>query len=449
MIATKATETGLITRYVIIMLAALYIFMMDWRFFSSPEIKMVVNMMKIYIPIILLAICIYNRYLIPKCRHFRTYLFLGSIFLLWALIPSIFSDNPAECITEWSKYPPRLLFFFTISLLMFNDNKIAMLLAKILVYVGCFVVVQYFVANLFPNHILGYHVAENHKIIYIPALSMSFNRLCSYWYEPSNASGYLFSMFFLSEGLYIYYSQRSFRVMQYICLIGALFCLSNAGYFCLGGAVFFGMLIRRNALLTRRVLLNFFLIGFAACTIVIALYGRAYIVENAIDSTLLQTILGVREVEMNNYTSRSTYDASDGRVALAEKNLQLIKEHPFGVGVRIQGIRDSEGTGFALASATSIILWLAFTGIPGVIILLMMQFLLVYIAFKKGVSTFQIKISQAWMALTLQNLVYGTWFTPFYFVLVGFIFISIFGPNALKISRSKFMPHNADLLWAK
>jgi len=427
-------------------LVTLYILLYEWLIFEWSAISPLVNLLKLTIPFVLFAIVILDKGVIPKSRAFLIYVVLFILFLLWSLIPTIIADTAYEGILQWVKFLPRFVFFIAMSIIVFNDVKFIFKLATILVVIGLIPLLQYILLLIYadegylhldgtraylagPYGLLGNITAK----LYVPGFSSFIPRLSGFWIEPSNAAGYLFAIFFLSRALLNYYQNRMIKIAGLLCLLAAFLSFSNAGYFCFGGALLAYVLLfnYRN----KFSLVNILLFALAGLFIMVALFGRGYLVNHNIDSVYLRTMTGVQHINFNDVVTKLNYDPYFGRLELAFKNIELMVEKPFGIGFRIPGQGD-QGEGFEYTSASAIFYWLAFTGIPGITILLLMLAVLFAALFQME-QIIGINIAQAWIAIMLQNIVYGTWFTPFYLCMVAFTFAAIYHLNATNEARQR------------
>lgn len=397
--------------------------MFDWRIFSGEErnygIAIFVNVMKIFIPFILFCIALYGRYLFPKSYGAKLYIITLFFFFLWGIIPSIISEYPLECIEQWIKYIPRLIFFVAMIMILHNDEKILMTIGKGLVLIGILTALQYLFYCLLPDTQIS--LGRPILVDYFSTLSVNIYRLCGLWYEPSNASAYLFSIFFITRALEQGRLHYFFSWGKYICLLAGICCFSNAGYLGLSGSVLYGFFLRKHS--GKKCGLIMIMIYCAAFIFLLgSLFGRYFYINSGLDSEYLKILWGVRGVQTTNLQSLSTYDASAGRLQLFDDNFNTFLNHPLGIGFRIPG-ENEMGAGWN-ASASAPIVWLVFTGIPGILILLFSQWILLRSSWKCK-SLFQVNIAQAWLVLELQNLSYGYWVSPMNFLLESFLFVGL------------------------
>jgi hypothetical protein len=221
-----------------------------------------------------------------------------------------------------------------------------------------------------------------------------------------------------------------------VCCIGGIFTFANAGYFALGFALLTGQIvyfIRGNKNREPLVLL----ISASIFLILFSLFGRYAVIKYMPNNSMLKAITGVRGALLTpNLITPSPSDASSPVVSIDDTMMQRGKlanrafDRSFykmivGDGLRIPG-RDSKGRG-VVVSASAPVMWLFFTGIVGLIILLWRESQVIWCfvsAFPP--SAYQLKIFQAWIVLFFQNMVYGTWMTPLYFLLIAFVLSSFY-----------------------
>lgn len=421
-----------------VFLTVLYIFLLEWSAITEASVLIpIVQPLKLIIPCALFLMVAQDSCFTVHNSYFNRYKFLFILFLTYALLPTISSEFAEEGLYQWIKFLPRFIFFIAVTEFFLHNNEKMIAVAYSLIYIVPFVVVQYSILvmtyplSLFSNTIyqgtrgflygpLGL-LGNSTAIIYdLPGLPFALPRLASFWCEPSKASGYLFAMFFLAQGLYHFFGNKRVMIISYISLVAGCLCFSSAGYFSLAGTVLFGSLVGNFGRDYKWKIKKVVTVGLASMFVATALLGRLYLVENQIDDPLLHAIFGVRNIQINNSIARANYDFTDGRTELLEMGFDLINERPFGIGFRIPGETET-GEGF-ISSASAPVMWLTFTGIPGLAILLLMQFIVLSVIMKKRDSLFRIRLAQAWMALNLQNLLYGSWFDPLYFVSIAMIF---------------------------
>jgi len=152
--------------------------------------------------------------------------------------------------------------------------------------------------------------------------------------------------------------------------------------------------------------------------IFLSVFGRAIVAEHYPDNTNLRNLSGVRD---------SLKDPYGGRIEQAQYNLEMVLDHPVGIGFRILGV-DTEGRGVAYSGAAPF-MWLVSTGWAGLFLLLMREAQVMRSIGKRHLFSNTIGIFQAWVVLFCQNFTFGSWMTPLYFLLVAMVFAATYYRN--------------------
>lgn len=259
-------------------------------------------------------------------------------------------------------------------------------------------------------------------------------RLTGFWLEPSNASVFLFMAIFLAEALYITTQKKRWMVANVVCCVGGIMAFANGGYFALGFALLTGQIIdfirgnKNRALLVvlLRATVYHFLMATSIFLILFSIYGRYIVLEYVPSSKMLKAITGVRGELLIPIEEALTIDNTMvQRGQLAKKCFdRSFYKTVIGDGFRIPG-RDSKGRGVDV-SGSAPMLWLYFTGIVGLIIVFLRESQVIgCFGSYFPPSTYQLRIFQAWIVLFFQNMAYGTWMTPLYFLLIALVFSSL------------------------
>jgi len=248
-------------------------------------------------------------------------------------------------------------------------------------------------------------------------------RLTGFWFEPSNASAFLFMAFFLSRALFKQTQQMRWRLSGFVCLGGGLLTFSNAGQLALGCAILSGFIVRFKE---KRKNYLFYIIKVMIVLVCIFLFvfGRRIVAEYYPDNMVLRNISGVRDAVKDPYS---------GRIEQLQYNKKIILENPAGIGFRIMGI-DTQGRGVAYAGSAPFV-WLICAGWIGLFLILMREMQVLRSMRKRPLSFSSIYIFQAWVILFCQNLSLGTWMTPLYFLLVAMVFTAVYCPDDMGIMK--------------
>ncbi|MFH2047083.1 MAG: hypothetical protein ABIK92_18295 [Pseudomonadota bacterium] len=430
-----------------------------WGFFELESLQPFVVSFKIAIPLFLLLI-VYpcNFHFTP----FKRFIYFFAIFMVWGAISTIFSNFFMEGISQWAKFFFRFIFCIAVCLYFIKrPTSHQLIIMKILVIVAVATVVQYFILEMTslmgwvenginlkshsggvyygPFGVLGNGTAQFSSFYKVPKFQIQ-----GFWVEPSNASAFLFMASFIAEALYIETQKKMWMIASGICCIGGIFAFSNAGYFALGFALLTGQIVyficgnknRALRVVLPRAIAYHFLMATSIFLILFSLFGRYAVIKYIPNSNTLKAITGVRGELLNMVPASGQAPAPNIKAITIDDTMMKRGElagRCFGIsfykiimgeGFRITGV-DSKGRG-VVVSASAPVMWLFFTGIIGLIILLLREskVILGFIsAFPP--SAYQLRIFQAWLVLFFQNMVYGTWMTPLYFLLIALIFSSL------------------------
>ena len=405
------------TDFVIITLIVVYAILFEWRMFAEAP-RNLIYPVKIFLPLFLLLIIPLKK---VRFKYYNKFALFFGLFLLWGLIPSVFSDYPAQTIIQWFKFLPRMLFFILISVYLLRKPIASISLAKMFVMIGFLAVIQFFLLTL---------TTGKYGVV-IPGIPFPFYRLVGFWFEPSKASGFLFASFFLANAICTVDNSKFWKLASYLCLIGGFLCLSNAGYLAIIMALLFGVIVRFRASrvftqfrIPKGALYRLFVATVLIGLVVLVFAGRSLVAEKYYHISFFRTITGVRGA------AEVVLEAPwDHRVGLLKANIPIWLDNPFGIGFRIPGKTASKDS-FWLASATAPILWLTYTGFIGLLLLLLReaQVLITSLRFSRQ-SDYIRNVCQAWVAMFTQNIAYGTWMTPFYLILCALVFCAAYNAS--------------------
>jgi hypothetical protein len=379
------------------------------------------NGIKLFLPFILLLYAGLPSSLLLIRGNVGLYIFFFLAFLLWALLPTLISGD----LMSWFKLLPRFIFFLSLVALLSRKPTIFLLFAKFMVLYVLFALLQYIFIYLTgaynnpvshgnqlmagPFGLFGNVVA----MMSFPGAPYPFIRLTGFWNEPSNASASAFAAFFLARYLVIMGEGEFWRKSSYACLVTGILTLSNAGYFALGAALFFGLFFGASKFTAREFFRFAILLLIVVILLWIVFFGRTYVAENLTDNAWMRAIVGLRELESQ------SLDFSGGRLEIMQKTLNTASEGIIGIG--IQDVSSEEVNG----SGTAPLLWLLLTGIPGLFLLLCRETILLI----SSRSLFRrlptmLPLIQALVVIVAQHLVYGSWMNPNYLILAAMVLVS-------------------------
>ena len=421
-----------------VVIVLIYCLLYEWvNIFSMQDVKIYVNILKFILPF-LLFLC-FRSYLLVNFSFAKKYLFYFLLFLIWGLIPNVFSGYEAETMLQWSKFIIRFIFCYVIFayLLQRPEEKTGIMKALVVIALG--VVVQYLILSICygPVDSRGFSLpipqptkyfgpfgllGDGNALVSFSSLKQGMFRLTGFWFEASTASGFLFMSCFLAKALFEQTKQMRWRLFGLVCLGGGLLTFSNAGQFALGCAFLSGYIVRFkkkggndkrdiNKMIALVILIFLFI------------FGRGIVSKYFPNDTNLRNLSGVRDRGDNPYS---------GRIEQLQYNKGLILDNPAGIGFRIMGI-DAKGRGVPFAGIAPIG-WFVCTGWIGLFLLLMRESQVFRAMGKRPVSSDSISIFQAWVVLFCQNLSLGTWMTPLYFLLAAMVFTTIYHNNDKGIS---------------
>lgn len=416
-------------KIIIILLISLEIILYEWGIFEINFLSNFSYFLKFIIPFILFLIAIlYNN--VTLSNYLTKYIYLFLFFSLVSFISCILSLQFNESIIQFIKIiPPRFLFIFSISIIFYKLPDTILYINRILFFLAIFTFVQYIFALFYiQNHYFedtrmlsverGIHYAGPLGMLgnintQFSFFDFQFLRLTGFWNEPSNASAFLMSTFFL--GLYCKINGRAFlnnSIIYFIPILGCLLCFSNAGYITLAISLSTYVVLknenRTKGILKITPFILFIILGFI---------GREITYNFFPENDYLKLIVGIRSNEMPH-----DIDFSDGRIDNYKNNIFRFFNNPFGIGFRIPG-SNANGKGDEMASASAFLYILNYTGIFGLIIVFMMKFKIVETVLffnKQSKNKFKINIIlifSAWTSVTVQNLIYGNWMSFYYYYL--------------------------------
>jgi len=392
-------------------------------FFRPTFITPFINIYKLLFPVLLFLAFGKNALTIIKNnQHLKSYFIFYVLFFLWLFVPNMIEGDNYSII-KWLQSFPMIILFISLGIIMSLKSNVGYKINKIIVLFGVFTVAQYLILNLIPGvgsvkfygnsfagpmGILG-NIASNYSI---PGVDRPIYRLCGFFNEPSNASAFLFSSYFISKSIYFINKKIIWRYFGLICFIGGILAFSNAGYIALGCAAIFSknISLKKTKPILSLLKKNFAVI-FSLFIITFGLIGR-YIVYTQEEMSLLARVsTGAVKPE---YDSEGNIDYTGGRVDKILMTIETMKSQPWGVGYK--PIRSYEFT----PPAGAPFLWLLIGGIPGALLL----------GFRESVWVRSIRkfddqksyILQALIVIVVQHSIYGSWNNAFYYFLVAGLF---------------------------
>jgi hypothetical protein len=354
------------------------------------------------------------------------YLAAFAVFLAWAAIPTIISGNPVD----YAKFLPRFVFFLAVLSLFSRHPKAFLLFSKWVVVYVLIALVQWILvyATAGYDHLvlspLGTMFAGPFGLFgnitgrfYLPGIPVPIVRLAGFWNEPTHASASAFAGFFLARRVSDVTGRPGWRQASWACLIAGFLTLSNAGYLAIGAAALFGTIFDSRRLTLRRTFQLGLFIPMGIFLVVLALAGRQLAIARFPDNVWIGAIAGFRGAEQIN-------DPTAGRTDLAASTLRSTLDKPIGQGVQVWG------EGSVQASGSAPLLWLLLTGVPGLVIILFRESMLI-LAGRTAVVRHRnvMPIVQSLIVVMTQQLSYGTWMDPGYFCLAAAVLAASAEPS--------------------
>lgn len=413
-----------------------YVILYEWGIFEVVP-NSIIYPLKMIIPALLLLFPI--RKVIKDNNYFNNFTLCYFLFILWGLVPSLFGGNPEESVEQWLKFISRFVFFIVVARFLIVRRDASIIVMKAFVITGLFSFVQYLLVWFFQlTDLFSFSTQEIGRGIYYGPFgilgnvgsAMSFPgipelyRFHGFWLEPSRASGFMFACYFIANNLYYLESKQIWKKSAYISLIAGFLCFSNAGYLAIALALLFGVLI--NLLNGKISLTNFsFKVGTVFLLIFLAIFGRTYVANNFIDVDIARAIVGVRGGSCTGTTCGGvnySVNPADGRLAIYNKNINIATNYPNGIGIRVTGKYDKQTT-YRNSGGNALLEWLIYTGFIGLFLLIIRElqvFIYSYRYANKDPSV--LFLAQAWIAMFIQNMLYGNLMTPAYLIIIALMF---------------------------
>jgi hypothetical protein len=388
--------------------------------FGGTLFLAVTNALKLGLPLALLAYTGLpaTRVLLRGLSSLYITLFLA--FLAWASIPTLISGNPIDYL----KFLPRFVFFLSVLAFFANRPAAISLFAKFLVAYVLLALAQFVILYSTRGYdrptvaALGITFAGPLGLLgnisgrfYLPGVSVPIVRLAGFWNEPTHAAASAFAGFFLARYLANSSGKRAWRWASRGCLVAGFLTLSNAGYLALGAALLFGLLFGGGRLTVRRTLHVGVLLPVAAALIAVALVGRYYVASNLYGNLWARAIAGMRGDEQ-------LIDPTSGRIELVTYTLTAVNSTVIGAGIQVWG------EGGIRTSSSAPLLWLLLTGVPGLVLILARESVLM-LAARSAVSRARetLPVAQALIVVVVQQLAYGSWMDANYFCLAAAVLV--------------------------
>ncbi len=414
-----------------------YMLLFEWGVFEIfPNV--IIYPFKMLLPLSLLLFSVRKK--IKNNIYYNNFLLAYFLFLLWSLLPSLYGGLPEESVEQWLKFLSRFCFIVLAGNYLLENKDSQIWLMKAFVLLCLFSFGQYLAVWFFKSTGLfsfsSFSIARGEYYGPLGLLgeigsTMRFGigkiyRLHGFWFEPSMASGFMFASYFLAKNIFFIEKKIFWKRASYICLMGGFLCFSNAGYLAIAMAVTFGIFLNMiNG--KSRIATSFLKLSLPILLIFIAIFGRSFVASNMMDVDIARAVVGVRGGSCAGTTCGGvdySADPSDGRLGIYQKNLNIANNYPLGIGIRLPGKATDKETGFRTPGGNAIIGWLVYTGYIGLFLLIVREVQVFLFSLRNKGNISSIYLSQAWVALFFQNMLYGTLMTPFYLLIVILLFSS-------------------------
>jgi len=143
----------------VFILIVVYVMLFEWRnLLLAYAIQPTVYAAKFIIPVLLfLAIPLVK----PYSQYLTLFMFFFASFMLWGLIPSLFTNYYPETIIQWFTFLPRLLFSLLVGIYFLRKPEASFKVVKFFIVIGVLIAIQYFLLE-------GIFLLGKPKAVYFP-----------------------------------------------------------------------------------------------------------------------------------------------------------------------------------------------------------------------------------------------------------------------------------------
>ncbi len=239
-------------------------------------------------------------------------------------------------------------------------------------------------------------------------------RAQAWFLEPSNLAGYLMYPLFVSFGYFLSTRKWRFLVLSLVFCGGFLITFSAAGVIAFMGAIIFLLFFRRGrqqwSSWTHVKILGAIALLVLAARFYMGYAGAAYVDR---DKNALTTVLA--RDEDNQRVIRSASRVSD--------TLVLLQTRPLGIG--FGSTLGSYGNN--TTSPNAAVYWIVAGGIPALLVLILLYrdlFFNYCMPLLRSSFPLHRMIAAAFIGVSIQELSYGRWISPFYLFVVGVMMLA-------------------------
>lgn len=390
----------------------------------GPIAVFIANFIKLVIPVVLILMNGIPKF--PIKSHVFYYVFIFCLFIFYALLPTLVSGD----LVEYLKLFPRLIFFIAI-LKLFHKIENIVLLSKLIIGYVVFTFFQHVIGYTFRVLNIDLGVIEYGNLMWHGPLGVfgnlnivtsffgfPFIQLRGFWNEPSNASGAIFSTYFLVKFLNEYCDQKLPKFVIVVVLLAGFLTFSLIGFISFFVAFLYGVYFEYKR---SRNFLKFIRYSPIFILLLLYIFSRSILANGKNDNEFLLAITGAHKI-----VDKQDVDVSGGRFDVINGDIKTLQKYPFGIGVqnvigKVQGIVPGNVIAENI-SASAPIFWLVLTGYLGLFLLLLRDFFLFRVGWINTKYSKQVQyLFQAFLCFFIQNLSYGTFMTGYYFILSGFV----------------------------
>ena len=370
---------------------------------------------KLLLPVVLIWYTGINLSLLRKGVS-SLYVSIFTAFIVWIGFSTLVNGD----MLRWLQLIPRLVFFVVALNLFYKKPQAFHFFAKLMIAYVLFALLQYILTYVFAGYsnpviVLGglktpgiYGLYSNiTSMMYFPSIQFPIIRLSGFWNEPSNAAGSAFSAGFLALYLQTQYKERWGKVAA-LCFLSGFLALSNAGYFALALGILVWIFLDKESVNSFKVIIvKVLILVFTIFIVWLAFFGREYVQSNGIDGVFIRSLVGLRDVDVE--------DVYSGRFVLLQNIIEFVANNPMGSGLL-------HSNGDVKDSASAIVQWFLVGGVLGLVLIILREVTLYAAAIKLTRKERGSVFIVAALAVVMgQHLSYGSWMNPSYLTLAAAI----------------------------
>ena len=196
--------------------------------------------------------------------------------------------------------------------------------------------------------------------------------------------------------------------MAALCFLSGFLALSNAGYFALALGILVWIFLDKESVNSFKVIIvKVLILVFTIFIVWLAFFGREYVQSNGIDGVFIRSLVGLRDVDVE--------DVYSGRFVLLQNIIEFVANNPMGSGLL-------HSNGDVKDSASAIVQWFLVGGVLGLVLIILREVTLYAAAIKLTRKERGSVFIVAALAVVMgQHLSYGSWMNPSYLTLAAAI----------------------------